>query len=117
MAELAEKSKPKSRTHKAQQKSAKRALAIKARPVIRGTGKQNTADLQKETMHGRNCITEEFGTDCVKQNIPDSAHMIANTTKDVFTLTRNTKGVCYVGKKRRAFCNLLGQTTKGTRPP
>jgi hypothetical protein len=56
------------------QKSAKKAVKIMSRPKVYGEGKQNAADLQKQTMHDPNHFTELFDTDCSIQNIIDPVH-------------------------------------------
>jgi hypothetical protein len=108
---------PKARTHKAQQKSANRTVTILARPKVHGEGKQNAADLQRQTMKGPNHFTELFGTDCTRQNIIDGAHQIANTIQDTFCLIRHTKGTCYIGTKRKTFTHFMGLTQPRKRPP
>ena len=116
LAEMADQPAPTARTHRAMQKSAKRAVLILSRPKVHGEGKQNESDLQKQIMKGPNHFTELFGTDCSIQNIIDPGHQSSTTVKDWLCLVMNTKGTCYIGAKRKRFTNLLGQTIVGSRP-
>ena len=116
LASTADRRPPKARTHAANKASALRSIAILNRPKIRGTASQNASDLNKETMRGNNNLSLLFNTDSVYQNIIDPAHQISNTVKDWLCLLRKTKGTCYIGNKRKRFCNSMGQTTPGKRP-
>ena len=77
---------PRKRNHRQLMASARRAMAIKARPTIRGTGTQNKQDLAKEVMKGTNPFTALFGLDVCLQNVTDLAHAIANTVGAMETL-------------------------------